>query len=402
MNFDQILLGVGLLLGLCVLASKFASKLGVPVLVLFVGIGMLAGSDGIGGIWFEDARLAQQIGVVALVFILFAGGMDLDWKAAKPYVGRSLSLATVGVALTAGVVAIFATQFLGFGWAEGLLLGAIISSTDAAAVFSTLTQSGNALRQDVRQTIEIESGSNDPTAIFLTTAFVDALAKGQGFHAGLLGMFVWQMLLGALGGYLVGRGGVLLMRALRLDHEGLFHAVSIVIVLVSYGGVALLGGNGFLAVYIAGVVFGQGEFRQKRGLRRFHDGIAWLMQILMFLVLGLLVFPSQLPSVILPGLAVGAVLMFVARPVGTVVALLPFRMKAPELTLISWAGLRGAVPIILATIPLLAGIPRSQEIFNLVFFVVLLSALLQGTTIPWLSRKLGLIEEPVRQESVTA
>jgi cell volume regulation protein A len=311
-------------------------------------------------------------------------------------------LATVGVALTAGVVAIFATQFLGFGWAEGLLLGAIISSTDAAAVFSTLTQSGNALRQDVRQTIEIESGSNDPTAIFLTTAFVDALAKGQGFHAGLLGMFVWQMLLGALGGYLVGRGGVLLMRALRLDHEGLFHAVSIVIVLISYGGVALLGGNGFLAVYIAGVVFGQGEFRQKRGLRRFHDGIAWLMQILMFLVLGLLVFPSQLPSVILPGLAVGAVLMFIARPVGTVVALLPFKIKAPELALISWAGLRGAVPIILATIPLLAGIPRSQEIFNLVFFVVLLSALLQGTTIRWLTLKLGLVDEPDRQESVTA
>lgn len=394
MTVEATFVAIGATLLASIVASKLAFRLGVPVLLLFLAIGMLIGSDGPGGIWFSDARLAQNLGVVALAFILFSGGMDLDWKPSKPYMAKSLVLATVGVATTALVVGAVAHEFLGFRWLEGLLLGSIIASTDAAAVFSTLARNGGQLREDVRRTLEIESGSNDPTAIFLTIAFVGALKGSPVDVPGVIGGFASQMLLGVLGGWLVGRGGVLLMRSLKLDAEGLYHAVSLSVVLMSFGFTALIGGNGFLAVYVAGIAFGNGEFRQRKGLRRFHDGIAWLMQIVLFVGLGLLVFPSQLPEVALAGIVVSAALMFVARPIGVVLSLLPFRVPWREQTLIAWSGLRGAVPIVLATYPLLEGVPRAQEYFNLVFFVVLFSALAQGTTIPLFAQRLGLVRTP--------
>lgn len=394
MSFESALLIVACILALGVLASKVASKLNLPVLLLFLVIGMVAGSDGPGGIWFSDARLAQQFGVVALIFILFSGGMDLEWSAAKRHLAPAVSLSTLGVIVTAGITAAASVMLLGFRWVEGFLLGAIVASTDAAAVFSTLSQGKLHVRPDLRRVLELESGSNDPTAIFLTLAAIAAIMQPATLNATLIASFIGQMLLGALGGWALGRGGVLVMRKLRLDHQGLFHAVSLVIVLLSYSGVALAGGNGFLAVYVAGIAFGQGEFRQKKGLRRFHEGIAWLMQITMFVVLGLLVFPSQLPGVLVPGLILTAVLMLVARPLAVAVSLAPFKMPAREQVFVSWAGLRGAVPIVLATYPMLAGVERAQTIFNLVFFVVLFSALLQGPTLALLAERLGLMETP--------
>lgn len=393
MGLEAALLGVGATLLFSIVASKLVNKLGIPVLLLFLAIGMVAGSDGLGGIWFSDAHLAHEIGAVALALILFAGGMDLDWSFSKRYIGPAASLATVGVAVTALAVGFVAWKFLGLGAREGVLLGSIVASTDAAAVFAALNQGSSRLSKNLTSILEMESGSNDPTAIFLTLMLVGTLSGDKTSLWVSALKFVWQMSLGGFGGWLVGRGAVLLMRRLRLDFEGMYHGVSIAVVLIAFGGVALLGGNEFLAVYVAGIAFGNGEFRQKKGLRRFHDGVAWLMQIALFVVLGLLVFPSQLPPVLIPGLVISAVLMFVARPLGTFIALAPFGMKRAEMTLVSWSGLRGAVPIVLATFPWIKGLPRAQEYFHLVFAVVILSALLQGTTIPLLARRLGLLEQ---------
>ncbi len=393
-QLEIALLGIGVLLLVSVAGSKVAARLGIPVLLAFLAIGMFVGSDGPVGLWFSDAALAQDLGVIALVFILFGGGMDLDWASSKRHLPKALALATVGVIVTAGIVGWLASAYLGMTIQEGLLLGSIVASTDAAAVFSAFGGRSIELNEGIEQTLEMESGSNDPAAIFLTTTLVAALMGHPTSVAAGLGHFVVEMIGGAFGGWFVGQGGVIVMRRLRLDYEGLFHGLSIAVVLVAFAGVALAGGNGFLAAYIAGVTFGSGDFRQRKGLRRFHDGLAWLMQIMLFLVLGLLVFPRQLPGVVVPGLLISAVLMFVARPIGVMLALLPFRVPFREIVFISWCGLRGAVPIVLATFPRLAGLPRANEIFNIVFFVVILSSLLQGTTIRSFALRLGLARQP--------
>lgn len=392
MSLELALFGVAVLLAASVMASTVASKLGIPVLLVFLGLGMLAGSDGIGGIWFEDAALAQKVGVVALAFILFSGGMDLDASTARPYLGLSLSLATVGVLVTAGIVGVSCVWLLGFSWLEAMLLGSIVASTDAAAVFSTLARGAVPMREGVRRTLEIESGSNDPMAVFLTTALIGVLTTPSSSLLDMAVGFLVQMPVGAIGGWVLGRLGVWAMRQIALEHGGLYHVLSIVVVLASYSGVALIGGNGFLAVYVAGVAFGNGAFPQRKGLRRFHDGLAWISQIVMFLVLGLLVFPSQLPAVALPAMAVALVLMFVARPLAVLVSVAPLGVPLREQGLLAWCGLRGAVPIVLATFPLLAGLPQAQKMFDIVFFVVLFSALFQGPTIPWVTQRLGLAE----------
>ena len=389
-TLEAAMFGCAVLLGLGVLASKASSLLGVPAMLLFMGVGMLAGSDGPGGIYFDNAAWAQSLGVVALAFILFAGGMDTEWEQVQGVVRPALALSTLGVAATALLTAAFVKFAFGLGWLEGLLLGSIIASTDAAAVFGILRARSVRLNARLRALLELESGSNDPMAIFLTIGLVGVLSAGASSVGDLVMPFLVQMPVGALVGYAVGRGGVLVMRRLRLDFEALYHVLSIVIVLLSFSGAALAGGNGFLAVYVAGIAYGNGDFHQRKGLRRFHDGIAWLMQIAMFLTLGLLVFPHQLPGVAVQGVLIAFFLMFVARPIAVGLTLLPFRFGARESVLVGWFGLRGAVPIVLGTYPLLAGLPRAQELFNVVFFVVLLSSLAQGTTLAWLARKLGL------------
>ncbi|MFC1464269.1 MAG: potassium/proton antiporter [Candidatus Brachytrichaceae bacterium NZ_4S206] len=390
MPIEQLLLIVAGLLALSVLASKASSVLGVPSLVLFLAIGMLAGSEGIGGIYFDDAQLAQSVGVVALIFILFSGGLDTSWSEVRPVVKHGLSLATVGVLITALAVGLFATVALGFSLLEGLLFGAVISSTDAAAVFSLMRTRATRLAGNLEPLIELESGSNDPMAVFLTIGMISLLTTPGASVLSLVPMFILQMSLGAVLGLAIGYLGVRVMNRIRLQADGLYVVITIAIVLVAYSATTLIGGNGFLAVYLCGLFMGNQDFIHKRSLSRFHDGLAWLMQIVMFLTLGLLVFPSQLLPLTGVALLGAAFLVFVARPVAVFLSLFWARMSLRELILISWVGLRGAAPIILATFPLVAGLPQANQIFNLVFFVVLTSVLIQGTTVSLVANWLGL------------
>ena len=402
MSLESLILGASILLLLSVLASKASVRLGVPALLLFLLIGMLAGSEGPGGIEFDYAGLAQSLGVVALVFILFAGGLDTEWESVRPVVWNGIALSTIGVLLTAVLVAWFAVFLFDFSWLEGLLLGAIVSSTDAAAVFSVLRSRNVNLKGRLKPLLEFESGSNDAMAVFLTTGLIGLLHNTGGTMLELLPMFALQMPLGALLGWTMGKGMVLIINRLRLEYDGLYPVLSVSLVLFTYGATATVGGNGFLAVYVAGLTMGNGVFVHKGGLRRFHDGLAWLMQIAMFLTLGLQAFPSRLIPIAGTGLLVSLFLMLVARPLSVFCTLAFARMSLKEKIFISWVGLRGAVPIILGTFPLLAGVPQADMIFNLVFFIVLSSVLLQGTTLPMLARWLGLDDgaTPVQEYSL--
>lgn len=398
MPIEHLMLIVAALLGLSVLASKTSGALGVPALVLFLAIGMLAGSDGLGGIYFDNAALTQSVGVVALAFILFSGGLDTSWPRTRPAVGKGLALATIGVFATAALVAAFAVAVLGFTPLEGLLLGAVISSTDAAAVFSVLRTRDVRLHGDLEPTIEFESGSNDPMAVFLTVGVISLLTEPGASPLSLVPLFAVQMAVGGVLGYAIGRVAVWIINRLRLNADGLYVVVTIAVVLIAYGATTVLRGNGFLAVYLAGIVMGNSEFIHRRSLMRFHDGLAWIAQITMFLTLGLLVFPSRLLPLAGVALLTSAFLIFVARPAAVFISLFWARMSARELLLISWVGLRGAAPIIMATFPLVAGLEKANTIFNLVFFVVVTSVLIQGTTVPFVARKLRLNLDPLKKE----
>lgn len=400
MHFDEWLLISSLLLLLSILAWKVSNRLGIPALIFFLGIGMLAGSDGPGGIYFDNAQVAQSLGVVALAFILFAGGLETEWKVVRPALGAALSLSTVGVLLTAIVVAVFALLVFHVSFAEGLLLGAIISATDAAAVFSVLGARNLQLKGQLLPLLELESGTNDPMAVFLTIGLTALLANPHESVFSLLLLFVQQMGVGIIMGLLIGWVATWLISRLNLDVEGLYRVFTIALVLFSYGLTALLGGSGFLAVYLTGMLLGNSAVQRVDRLSRFHDSLAWLMQIAMFLILGLLVFPSRLPAVFVDGLLVTAVAVFLARPASVLIALLPFKMPLQEKLFVGWVGLRGAVPIVLATFPLLAGLSKASYLFDLVFFVVLASVLLQGTTVPFVARWLRVTAPvPTSQEA---
>lgn len=387
---SPVLLIVALLLLAALGASKLSYRLGVPGLLLFLAIGMLAGSDGPGGIWFDDARLSQSVGVISLAFILFSGGLETDQRAIRPILWQGLSLSTLGVALTALLVGTFAHYVLNTTWLEGLLLGAIVSSTDAAAVFSILRSKSVSMKGRTQPLLELESGSNDPMAVLLTVGLIEAITQPETGPLRLLGLLILQLALGGLFGFAAGRASVWILNRFKLESDGLYPVFTIAVVLITYSGSSLLQGNGFLAVYLAGIILGNGEFLHKRSLVRFHDGLAWLMQIAMFLVLGLLVFPSQLPPVALVGLLLALFLIFVARPIAVFVALAFAQARFRQKALVGWVGLRGAVPVILATFPQVAGLEVAPLFFNLVFFIVLTSVLFQGTTIPWMTRLLKL------------
>lgn len=398
-SIEWLLLIFGILFIVSVLAGKLSDLLGLPALVIFLAIGMLAGSDGPGGIYFDNAALAQAVGVTALAFIIFSGGLDTPLGRIKPVATAGVVLATLGVALTAGAVGLFAAWVLHVPLAVGLLMGAVVSSTDAAAVFSILRSKATRLAGNLEPLLELESGSNDPMAVILTVGLINVITSPESSVMGLLGTLVVQLGLGALAGYLLGRGGVALINSLRLQQEGLYNVVTIALVALAYGGTQVVGGSGFLAVYIAGIIMGNSDFIHKNSLVRFHDGLAWLMQIAMFLTLGLLVFPSQLVAVAGASLTIAAFLIAAARPLAVFIGLGLSRYTVREKLLVSWVGLRGAAPIILATFPLLAGLPEAQLIFDVVFFVVLTSVLIQGTTIPLVARWLRLAAPP--PESVT-
>lgn len=386
-EFDTTMVAVAVLLFTGVIASKMSTRLGVPAVVLFLGVGMLAGSEGPGGIEFSDFERAQTIGVVALAFILFAGGLDTRWSTARSVLAPGVALATGGVLATAVVTGAVAGAVLDLSFREGLLLGAIVSSTDAAAVFSVLRSQRVGLRGRLRPLLELESGSNDPMAVFLTIGLMELVKEPGTSAVTLVPIFVQQMAIGAVAGYLLARLAVVVVNRLRLEIDGLYPVMTVAVVLLVYAGTAALGGSGFLAVYVAGITMGDREFLHKQSLMRFHDAVAWLMQIAMFLVLGLLVFPSDLAAVAASALLVSIVLVLVARPIGVFTSLaFASGLDGRDKLLLSWVGLRGAVPIVLATFPEVEGLGHADTIFNVVFFIVLTSVLLQGTTIPLVAR----------------
>ena len=354
---------------------------------------MLAGSEGLGGIVFEDYRLAFRLGTAALVLILFDGGLNTPKASLRQALWPALSLATVGVAITAGVLAV-GVRLLGFGWPEALLLGAVVSSTDAAAVFAVLRASGVQLKKRVGATLELESGLNDPMAVILTLSFTAYLAGNGGEGVtDLLLQVPLQLAIGGLLGVGFGIAGRKLLRVIRLPVGGLYPVLTLALALFAFSVPTLLPGSGFLAVYLTGMVIGNAEIPYRTGIVRFHDALAWCGQVAMFLMMGLLVFPSRLLEVAPVGLAVGLILALVARPLAVVPILLPFRFPARETALVAWVGLRGAVPIILATFPVLEGVPGAERLFDVVFFVVVVSAVIPGGTVSWTSRRLGVHTE---------
>lgn len=389
-----LLTGVGILLALAAAFSRASRVLGLPVVLLFLAVGMLAGSDGLGRIHFEDYELAFRLGTVALALILFDGGLNTPLALARLAGAPSVALATIGVAITALLVGL-AAHLLGLPWPHALLLGAIVSSTDAAAVFSVLRGSNLALPRRLGATLEMESGLNDPLAVVLTLAFTGSLLEGHAPGLGLLGGALLQLLIGLAAGCGIGFAGRWILPKLRLPAGGLYAVFSLALAFLAFGVPTLLAGSGFLAVYVAGIVLGNGPLPYRSSVLRVNDAAAWLAQILMFLTFGLLVYPSRLPAVAGMGIAVALVLAFVARPVAVFLCLAPFRFPAREQLYLSWAGLRGAVPIILAIYPVLAGVPGAERIFDVVFFVVVVSIVLQGGTLRSVTRWLGL-EEPVR------
>ncbi|MEO0128497.1 MAG: potassium/proton antiporter [candidate division WOR-3 bacterium] len=389
-SLEILLLIVSILIILCILIFKFFDYLGIPVLLLFLGIGILAGAEGIGRINFDDARLAQSIGIVALVFILFAGGLDTNWNQVKPIFKHAIVLSTFGVFATAILVGFFASFVLKIPILYCIMLGSIVSSTDAPAVFSILRSKNVKLKGTLKPLLELESGSNDPMAIFLTIASIQLINSSANNPLQIMTFFILQMGLGAVIGLTFGKLVVFILNRLRLFYEGLYPVFCLASAFLIYGITYLLNGSGFLAVYLAGIVIGNSQIVKKKSLLRFFDGLAWLSQITMFLTLGLLVYPSHLLPVTGAGILLSIFLMFVARPISVFLSLFLSKYSLRERLFVAWVGLRGAVPIILATFPLLSGIQNAELIFNLVFFIVLTSALFQGWSIPIISKILGV------------
>jgi cell volume regulation protein A len=378
-------------------SSLIAFRFGAPLLLLFLGIGLLTGEDGL-GIHFDNAEFAYFVGALALAVILFDSGFGTPVSMLRQAGLPALSLATVGVAVTTVVFGVAAHHLTGLSWLESFLLGAAVASTDAAAVFFLLRAGNVNLRDRVRSTLEIESGANDPIAIFLTITLVEVIALGADPAAEVLFFdlvvgFLIHMVLGAVVGLAGGWAIVRLVDRLHLD-SGLLPIFVLTLSLMVFAFGGAIGGSGFLAVYLAGLVAGNSQIRAVTAIKRFQDGMSWLAQIIMFLVLGLFATPSQFPSLILPALLLGLFLMFVARPVAVWLCLLPFRFSRQETAFVSWVGLRGGVTILLAITPLLGGLADGRLIFNLAFLIVLISLILQGWTIGPLARRLGLIVPP--------
>lgn len=382
LTIENILLVGSLLLFVSVVAGKTSYKYGVPTLLLFLAIGMLAGSEGLGGIRFDDPKIAQFIGIVSLNFILFSGGLDTNWTEVKPIFREGLVLSTVGVLLTALSLGAFVWFVTDFTIYESMLLGSIVSSTDAAAVFSILRSKKLALKSNLRSTLELESGSNDPMAYVLTIVFLTLVINQNQDLVSVIPLFLTQMVLGGIAGFVFGWLSKLIINKIRLDFDGLYPVLTIALMFITFSATDFFGGNGFLAIYICAIYLGNQDLIHKKTILKMYDGLAWLMQITLFLTLGLLVFPSHIFPVVGVGLLISLFLIIVARPISVFISLIFFKMKLRRRLYISWVGLRGSVPIVFATYPLLAGIDKADMIFNIVFFISITSVLIQGTSLP--------------------
>lgn len=402
LTIENIILVGSILLFISIIVGKTSYKFGVPTLLLFLGIGMLAGSEGIGGIRFEDPKIAQFIGVVSLNFILFSGGLDTNWTSVKPILKEGLILSTLGVLLTALSLGTFVYYVTDFTFYESMLLGSIVSSTDVAAVFSILRSKSLALKSNLRPTLELESGSNDPMAYVLTIAFLTLVINQDQSIASIIPLFFKQMILGGVAGLAFGKLIKKIINRIDLDFEGLYPVLMIALMFFTFAATDFIGGNGFLAIYICAVFLGNQDLIQKKTIMQMYDGLAWLMQIILFLTLGLLVFPSEITPYIGIGLLISLFLIFIGRPLSVFISLMFFKMDLNRRIYISWVGLRGAVPIVFATYPLLAGIDKSYMIFNIVFFISVTSVLIQGTTLSIVAKWLKVaLPESSKQISET-
>jgi cell volume regulation protein A len=381
------LIAIPALMIVSVVVSKGAGRFGIPALSIFLLLGMAVGREGPGGFPFSNYLLAQTLGIVALILILHSGGLGTALEDVRAVRWPALVLSTVGVLVATSMVGAFSVAFLHLDWLHGLLLGAAVSSTDVAAVFTILRSRNVSLRGRIRPLLELESALNDPMTVFLSVGLLQLIVDAHGASFGrLLPMFFQQMIVGTLAGIGAGKISRWAINSSRLEFEGLYPVLSTAIVVLTYGVTQAIGGSGFLAVYVSGIVLGHQNYLHKRSLRLFHDGLAWLMQIVMFLTMGLLVLPSELSRMALSGIMLSGFLVLAARPVSVLLCLTPFRFSWRDQLMVSWAGLRGAVPIVVATYPLIAGVAGARTLFDLVFFVVFISVLLQGTTIPMVSK----------------
>ncbi|MGI6453023.1 MAG: potassium/proton antiporter [Syntrophomonadaceae bacterium] len=386
------ILTIALLLIIGVLTAKFSNRLGVPALVLFILVGMLAGSDGLGIIDFDDFSLARLIGIIALIVIIFDGGLQTKWNAVKPVMTPTLLLATLGVILTAVVVGVGAKFVLDVTWFEGLLFGSIVGSTDAAAVFAVLKD--KSIKPRLKTILEAESASNDPMAMILTITFIECITAAQPSYLSVTSSFLWQMIIGLIFGIIIGKLAIFAINRINLDSSGLYPVFTLAFALLAYSICDFIGASGLLAVYVSAILIGNSELTYHHSIYRFCEGFAWMAQILMFTILGLLIFPSQvfIPDIIYKGLLLSIILIIIARPIAVFALTVKCGLNFKEKSFLSWAGLKGAVPIVLATFPMAAGLENSQTFFNIIFFIVLISALVQGSTISLFSEKLGLTE----------
>lgn len=393
MIINEILLIAAILLMSAVIFNKIGGKFGVPSLIIFILVGILAGSDGIIGIHFEDYTFSQFVGIVAISYILFMGGLSVNIDELKPVVAEGIVLATFGVFFTGVITGLCGFYILHLPFLECMLLGAIVSSTDAAAVFGVLRSKSISLANNLKPLLEFESGSNDPMAVFLTLGVI-GLISGALNPVGLFFDFFKQMILGIVFGYLTARGTAWIINKIKLEYDSLYVVITMACVLFTYSFISIIGGNGFIGVYVCGLSLAAMRFVNKKTLIRFHDAVAWLMQIVMFLILGLLVNFKDGFAYTKQAFLIALILTFIARPIAVFLTTFPFKRSFKEKLMISWVGLRGAAPIVLATFPLTANVPHAMEIFNIVFFVVLISVLLQGTTIPYFAKLLE-VDAPI-------
>lgn len=413
---ENILLVSSVLLIAGVLVGKSSYRTGLPLLLVFLLVGMIFGVDGL-GISFENMHTAQFVGMVALCIILFTGGTSTEIKAIRPVIGPGLMLSTLGVLVTAGVTGLFIFWLSGMSWTNihfalvpSLLLASTMSSTDSASVFGILGSRNVGLKQNLRPLLELESGSNDPMAYMLTIILIEAATVGEGLSAGdVCVQLLLQFGIGGIMGWLLGRAGVWLSRCYRNlgnarnedfgQSTAMVSILAMAIVFLTFTSTTALGGNGYLAVYICGIVFGNSRVPFKKGVGRFMDGVTWLSQIVVFIMLGLLVNPHEMLSVAAVSLLIGTFMIFIGRPLSVFLCLTPFRrIGLRAKTFVSWVGLRGAVPIIFATYPVVAHVEGASQIFNIVFFVTILSLLVQGTSVIASARKLGLVEDAAPNE----
>ena len=413
---ENILLVSSVLLIAGVLVGKSSYRTGLPLLLVFLLVGMIFGVDGL-GISFENMHTAQFVGMVALCIILFTGGTSTEIKAIRPVIGPGLMLSTLGVLVTAGVTGLFIFWLSGMSWTNihfalvpSLLLASTMSSTDSASVFGILGSRNVGLKQNLRPLLELESGSNDPMAYMLTIILIEAATVGEGLSAGdVCVQLLLQFGIGGIMGWLLGRAGVWLSRCYRNlgnarnedfgQSTAMVSILAMAIVFLTFTSTTTLGGNGYLAVFFCGIVFGNSRVPFKKGVGRFMDGVTWLSQIVVFIMLGLLVNPHEMLSVAAVSLLIGTFMIFVGRPLSVFLCLTPFRrIGLRAKTFVSWVGLRGAVPIIFATYPVVAHVEGASQIFNIVFFVTILSLLVQGTSVIASARKLGLVEDAAPNE----